>query len=235
MPGQLRVQRPSPTTVSFTVSNAPRRSNSPAKILFGFQILLRVILFCCVIIVALARLRHFSFQADGGFISWPAIWASPLGFYVCQQVDTYNPWAVAAVSTLVVYGVFRREYTEESLLVIRGFGIQTSTSSSTYLSSAATRFIPTTQIQDIVIHEAFKGFEVRFYLVVIVEGEQDVLVVFPVNYLLPVTVITLTLPIVSIYYPKERSLKKSGEALGVVSMMQNLDSQKQGNLYNLML
>lgn len=80
---------------------------------------------------------------------------------------------------------------EESLLVIRGFGIQTSTSSSTYLSSAATRFIPTTQIQDIVIHEAFKGFEVRFYLAVIVEGEPDVLVVFPVNCLRPATVTTL--------------------------------------------
>ncbi|KAJ6096298.1 hypothetical protein N7486_007044 [Penicillium sp. IBT 16267x] len=183
MPGRLRVQRPSPTTVSFTVSDAPRRSKSPAKILFGFQILLRVVLFSCVIIVALARLRHFSFQADGGLISWPAMWASPLGSYVCQQVDTYNPWAVAVISALVVYGVFRREYTEESLLVIRGFGIQTSTSSSTYLSSAATRFIPTTQIQDIVIHEAFKGFEVRFYLAVIVEGEPDVLVVFP--HLLP--------------------------------------------------
>lgn len=71
---------------------------------------------------------------------------------------------------------------EESLLVIRGFGIQTSTSSSTYLSTAATRFIPTTQIQDIVIHEAFKGFEVRFYLAVIVEGEPGVLVVFPVSH-----------------------------------------------------
>jgi phosphatidylinositol glycan class H protein len=70
---------------------------------------------------------------------------------------------------------------EESLLVIRGFGIQTSTSSSTYLSTAATRFIPTTQIQDIVIHEAFKGFDVRFYLAVIVEGEPGVLVVFPVS------------------------------------------------------
>jgi phosphatidylinositol glycan class H protein len=69
---------------------------------------------------------------------------------------------------------------EESLLVIRGLGIQTSTSSATYLSKAATRFIPTTQIQDIVIHEAYKGFEVRFYLAVIVEGEPDVVVVFPV-------------------------------------------------------
>lgn len=83
--------------------------------------------------------------------------------------------------------------TEESLLVIRGFGIQTSTSSSTYLSTASTRFIPTTQIQDIVIHEAFKGFEVRFYLAVIVEGEPDALVVFPVCDILSVIYSRLTL------------------------------------------
>lgn len=72
---------------------------------------------------------------------------------------------------------------EESLLVIRGLGIQTSSSSATYLSKTARRFIPTTQIQDIVIHEAFKGFEVRFYLAVIVEGEPNVVVVFPVSML----------------------------------------------------
>jgi phosphatidylinositol N-acetylglucosaminyltransferase subunit H len=36
------------------------------------------------------------------------------------------------------------------------------------------------QIQDIVIHEAFKGLEVRFYLAIIVEGATDVVVVFPV-------------------------------------------------------
>ena len=83
--------------------------------------------------------------------------------------------------------------TEESLLVIRGFGIQTSTSSSTYLSTASTRFIPTTQIQDIVIHEAFKGFEVRFYLAVIVENEPNVLVVFPVCNILSVVYSALIL------------------------------------------
>lgn len=66
-------------------------------------------------------------------------------------------------------------------MVIRGLGIQTSTSSLTYLAKASTRFIPTTQIQDIVIHEAFRGFEVRFYLAIIVEGEPEVVVVFPVG------------------------------------------------------
>ncbi|KAI9752280.1 MAG: hypothetical protein M1815_000615 [Lichina confinis] len=56
----------------------------------------------------------------------------------------------------------------------------TSSTSSTYLSlTPSTRFIPTAQVQDIFIHEAFKGFEVRFYVVVVVEGEDEVVVVFP--------------------------------------------------------
>lgn len=65
------------------------------------------------------------------------------------------------------------------MLVLRGLGIQTSTSSTTYLSTAATRFIPTEKIQDILVNEAFRGFEVRYYLVVVVEGEDEVVVVFP--------------------------------------------------------
>lgn len=73
-----------------------------------------------------------------------------------------------------------RGVAEESLLVLRGLGVQTSSSSPTYLSTATTRFIPTASIQDIFIHEAFKGFEVRFYLAIVVVGEEDTVVVFPV-------------------------------------------------------
>lgn len=69
--------------------------------------------------------------------------------------------------------------TEESLTAIQGLGLQTSTSAPTFLQSPRVRFIPSTQIQDILIHEAFLGFEVRFYLAVVVKGEQDVVVVFP--------------------------------------------------------
>lgn len=64
--------------------------------------------------------------------------------------------------------------------MLRTLGIQTSTTSSTYLSTSTMRFIPTSQIQDIFIHEAFKGFEIRYYLAVVVEGEPEVVVVFPV-------------------------------------------------------
>jgi phosphatidylinositol N-acetylglucosaminyltransferase subunit H len=70
---------------------------------------------------------------------------------------------------------------EESLVVLRGLGIQTTSSSPTYLSTRITRFIPTTSIQDIFIHEAFRGFEVRFYLCAVVEEEEDSVVVFPVS------------------------------------------------------
>jgi len=82
-------------------------------------------------------------------------------------------------AAVIGYVIFLRIHTEESLLVLRGLGIQTSTSSETYLSSATTRFIPTEKIRDILVNEAFRGFEVRYYLVIVVEGEGEVVVVFP--------------------------------------------------------
>ncbi|KAL1837645.1 hypothetical protein VTJ49DRAFT_3544 [Mycothermus thermophilus] len=42
-----------------------------------------------------------------------------------------------------------------------------------------TRFIPTEKIRDVLINEAFRGFEVRYYLIVVVEGEEELVVLFP--------------------------------------------------------
>lgn len=111
MPGRLTVQRPSPTTVSFTVSNAPRRSNTPAKLLWGLQILFRTILFCAVVLIAIARSRHILFDIDGHLIQWRNVWANPLALRICHLADSYNPWVIMVVSAVVVYGVFRRGYT----------------------------------------------------------------------------------------------------------------------------
>ncbi|EXJ82830.1 phosphatidylinositol glycan, class H [Capronia epimyces CBS 606.96] len=90
-------------------------------------------------------------------------------------------WILVPLSLAVIYLCLRRDYVEESLLVLQGLGIQTSTSSRYFFMGATTTFIPTTQIQDIVIHEAFQGLAVRFYLAVIVEGATEVVVVFPVR------------------------------------------------------
>lgn len=35
------------------------------------------------------------------------------------------------------------------------------------------------KIQDVFVNEAFRGFEVRYLLVVVVEGEGELVVVFP--------------------------------------------------------
>lgn len=74
---------------------------------------------------------------------------------------------------------------EESLLALRTLGIQTRSVSPFYLVPATTRFIPTSQIRDIFVHEAFRGFEVRYYLAIVVEGEAEVVVVFPVSPWIP--------------------------------------------------
>jgi phosphatidylinositol glycan class H protein len=83
------------------------------------------------------------------------------------------------VSLLIFYAIVLRVHTTESLLVLRGLGIQTSATATTYLGTASTRFIPTEKIQDVFVNEAFRGFEVRYYLVVVVEDEEEVVVVFP--------------------------------------------------------
>ncbi|KAI0393537.1 hypothetical protein F5Y17DRAFT_303634 [Xylariaceae sp. FL0594] len=97
--------------------------------------------------------------------------------------------AVILASLAALYALTRRLHTEESLLVLRGLGIQTSSDDRSNVllrwigrgaTTTTTRFIPTQKIQDILINEAFTaGFGVRYYLVVVVEGERDVVVVFP--------------------------------------------------------
>jgi len=178
MPTHLSVRRPSLTTVFFSVSNTPSRSSIAAKPILYLEVILRILGFAVILLVIAAKTRHHLNALDG-IVTWDNIWASTIGAIACHIADSYNSLLIASSSSLGVYLVFRRGYSEESLLVVRGLGVQTSTSSATYLSTPATRFIPTTQIQDIVIHEAFKGFEVRFYLAIMVEGESEVIVVFP--------------------------------------------------------
>ncbi|KAL1954275.1 hypothetical protein VTO42DRAFT_1461 [Malbranchea cinnamomea] len=178
MPTRLSVCRPSPATVQFTVSNVPSRTTFSSKLAFYLEVFLRFAVFTSVLLVDLAKLRGLVFYGSG-LVPWDSVWSSAIGGLASRIADSRGWLVVGLCSAVAFYLVFRKGYTEESLLVLRGLGVQTSTSSSTYFAPATTRFIPTTQIQDIVIHEAFRGFEVRFYLAIIVEGESEVVVVFP--------------------------------------------------------
>ena len=75
--------------------------------------------------------------------------------------------------------IFAGGYTEESLLAARRLGVQISLTS--WIGRSSCRFIPTSRIGDLWIHEGFCGFEVRFYLAAAVEGEEGLVVVFPVG------------------------------------------------------
>jgi len=188
----LRTRRPSPTTAEYTVSTSPPPTVS-FHILIFITFLLRIIIGLAVLLLLYSRyaLSTNSFPSSAHDIAPPFsseeyIWytlhhilLTPVGAFFLRTSVRIPLIVLSTVSLLTLYVIFLRIHSTESLLVLRGLGIQTSTSSTTYLSSATTRFIPTAKIQDVLVNEAFKGFEVRYYLVIVVDGEEDVVVVFP--------------------------------------------------------
>lgn len=106
---------------------------------------------------------------------------SPAGQAAHRVAEGLPAYAAVALCAAVAYATTLRVHTTESLLVLRGLGVQTSSVGGSYLAGwrAGTRFIPTEKIRDVLINEAFRGLAVRYYLVVVVEGEEDVVVVFP--------------------------------------------------------
>jgi len=169
--------------------------------LFALGNLLRTFLCIAVLAIDAAKFQSIPYLGHGAIVDLPLGGQKTIPGALAWTIANAVDWRLlVAGSFLVIYFCLRKGYTggsvslnqgrelranscgvlEETLLVLRGLGVQTSTSSPTYLSTSTTRFIPTTQIQDIVIHEAFKGLEVRFYLAIIVEGATEVVVVFPV-------------------------------------------------------
>ena len=186
----LTIKRLTSTTVQYTVSTRAPRKTIAAHIYSHGVILLRLIAGLLVTTSLLLEYRDsFPSIHNAAFSRLEdSIRASPWGQFASMSASNIDWIWRMLICAGVAWLVFRKGYMEESLLVIRGLGVQTSTSSPSYLWTGSTRFIPTSSIQDIFIHEAFKGFEVRFYLSIVIEGEEDVVVVFPVSvkFILPV-------------------------------------------------
>lgn len=184
----LTIKRPTPTTVLYTVSTRPSTATLPSRFLVLCSILLRLGTGLLVLTTLLYDFKHSQIPYNNSNIPFLTTFsdaiplettAPPLLGHLLQVSTRPSRLALSALAT---YLILRRFHTTESLLVIRGLGVQTSTSSPSYVGTARTRFIPTSSIQDIFIHEAFRGFEVRFYLSIVVEGEEGVVVVFPVSF-----------------------------------------------------
>ncbi|KAI6248134.1 Phosphatidylinositol N-acetylglucosaminyltransferase subunit gpi15 [Erysiphe necator] len=188
----LRIRRPSPKTVEFIVSNSATPT-LPIRILLIVTILIRIIIFFSILLLLFCnyQLSTFitalqAFTTTPGFLTIDYIKhlayrliTSHLG-RLCMDFASQVP--ISSVIPLCLFMIFivsRRFYKTESLLVLRSLGVQTSSSSTIFGIGNTTRFIPTEKIQDILINEAFCGFEVRYYLIVVVEGEKELVVVFP--------------------------------------------------------
>lgn len=189
----LTILQPTSTTVRFTVSTRPVPKSLPAVARYYVSLLFRVLLGLLAGLILLVKWERRG--GNGGRIlgllgleddvrSTQAIEKSEWRFLLPAVFGIL--WLVlrrgyigTVLASLPIPPTLADTHTEESLLIIRDLGIQTSSTSPSYLSTPTIRFIPTTSIQDILIHEAFIGFEVRFYLAIVVEGEQDVVVVFP--------------------------------------------------------
>ncbi|KAI4593263.1 hypothetical protein KJ359_009991 [Pestalotiopsis sp. 9143b] len=195
---RLHIRRPSPTTTEFTVSTLPAPQTVPLRLLLGLVGLARVLLALSTLLLLYAAwcLSPYSttpppHSADA--LPRPVELVSfDLVLYLLHRslaataagrrrraAAAAPSWVLLPGCAAALYAAARRLHVTESLLVLRGLGIQTSSSGHTVLGGPATRFIPTEKIRDVLINEAFLGFEVRYYLAVVVEGEDEVVVVFP--------------------------------------------------------
>ncbi|KAK0389920.1 hypothetical protein NLU13_3493 [Sarocladium strictum] len=179
----LRVRRPSPTTVEFTVTSSPPPA-LPLRIVYILMAVCRILLAILAILLLRAVCIATLPPPIHTHILLPAVFAhldsSPLGAFLFNLSTSLPPSTITVpLSLLLLYLLSLRSGQSESLLVMRGLGVQTTETPGSYLRASATRFIPTEKIRDVFVNEAFRGFEVRYYLVVVVEGEDDVVVVFP--------------------------------------------------------
>lgn len=200
----LHVRRPSPTTAEFTVSTRPCDPTGTQRLLLLAVGLARTVLALGAALLLYAEYWtqfHPSPSAYRQSHLWllpPAqhkflLYNTPLG-RLAQKIAARTPsWALVPLCLGALYIAIRRIHVEERLLVLRGLGIQTRSTPGTILlgwfggggglgagaGGGPTRFIPTEKIRDVLINEAFWGFGVRYILVVVVEGEEGLVVVFP--------------------------------------------------------
>ena len=184
-PNMLTTKRPTQTTVLYTVSTRSPNKTITSRLKASISLLIRLI--AGLLVLACLLLEYHQIFNNNSLTNTDGptrlqktsalISSTSLGQYIKTIPIPYR-----FISILVTFWfIFRKSHTTESLLVIRGLGVQTTTSSPNYLWTGSTRFIPTNVIQDIFIHEAFEGFDVKYYLSIVVEGEEDVVVVFPVS------------------------------------------------------
>jgi phosphatidylinositol glycan class H protein len=164
---QLQIVSPADNVTQFTVSTRKERGLLFSVILSALTFTLRAMTVATMVLTALTRLFFHRFMINHRMLPYVIVYLSQL------------PWTyIIPLYAIGTCGVLFRGYEEESFLVIKGLGVQVTSSSRFYFGSTS-KFFPTSTVKDIVINEAFLGFQVRFYLALIVENSPTLVVVFP--------------------------------------------------------
>ncbi|KAI9335309.1 GPI-GlcNAc transferase complex, PIG-H component-domain-containing protein [Obelidium mucronatum] len=130
------------------------------------------------------NVTEFTFKRKGQ--KWTKV--ELLAFLGSLGVFAYHIWLGSyaltiwtSISSFILLGIIlRKESTvyKESLFILQNVGIQTQTSTG---FSTSTVFIPTAKISEIIINEGITLFQVKYYMAIIVAGEQDMVVAFGVS------------------------------------------------------
>ncbi|KAG4305655.1 hypothetical protein PORY_001211 [Pneumocystis oryctolagi] len=149
----LLVKRPSPDVVEFTYYENFRWSINYVLKLLAFQYQ-----WTSYIIYILQYI---------GLIQW------------IQELYMHKPYVFFSIIAVFLYFLCRLMHpkpSSESLLVLHNLGLQVTL--HYFLLPSRTRFIPLSDILDVVIHEGFIGLEVRYYLALIIRNEDTLQVIF---------------------------------------------------------
>ncbi|KAK9383571.1 GPI-GlcNAc transferase complex, PIG-H component-domain-containing protein [Kockiozyma suomiensis] len=166
---------PAATTVSYTISNKPRNRTAGTFLLSFCRFAFLLFLY------STCAHRIWIFK------SWTLSLPFHASVYIEEQVVVSLPYStytfsheilICVAAFLFLLSFLYRGYSEDSILVLHDFGIEVKSTGS-MLFSTSSQFIPLELIQDVVINEGFRGFEVVYYLAVVVKNRGRLLVVFP--------------------------------------------------------
>jgi len=109
-PTHLTIRRPSPTTVSFTASNAPLRTSLSVRVILYLTILLRVLLGLSVLSITAAKFSN-SPHFHGIGVHRGTFLTGLVAHFAASIAETIN-WRILIPTALgIIYIVFRRGYT----------------------------------------------------------------------------------------------------------------------------
>ncbi|TGZ83373.1 hypothetical protein EX30DRAFT_154193 [Ascodesmis nigricans] len=179
-PPRLQIRTPSPTTIEFTVTTSLPPS-LPLFILRPLLSTLRLLSLTTLTLLLLTRLFPPSESPPLPLLSFlTPVLALLSSLPIIPQALALPFYQFYPTLLLATYVSLYRVSTQESLLVMKQLGVQTSTTAGTLWGQGRkTRFIPTANVRDVVLLEGFWGWQVRYYVAVVVEGEGKLVVVFP--------------------------------------------------------